>query len=112
MTAEARPPLPDRDEVDATIKRVENQADTIYAWNYARERDQLVTLYNKGVSSQWSSITDLDWSTDVDPEELVRQQDSPTGSLVPPPPSCPAHRSRRGVKRNSPRSASRCSRRR
>ena len=74
MTTEAMPRLPDRDEVDATIKRVENQADTIYAWNYARERDQLVTLYNKGVSSQWSSITDLDWSTDVDPEELVRQE--------------------------------------
>jgi len=82
MTTEGKPLLPDRDEVDATIKRVENQADTIYAWNYAREREQLVTLYNKGVSSQWSSVTDLDWDTDVDPEELVRQQDSPTDGLV------------------------------
>ncbi len=82
MTTETRPELPDRDEVDETIKRVHDQADTIYAWNYARERDQLVTLYNKGVSSQWSSITDLDWETDVDPEELVRQQASPTDGLV------------------------------
>ncbi len=82
MTTETKPPLPDRDEVEATIKRVQNEADTIYAWNYERERDQLVTLYNKGVSSQWSSVTDLDWSTDVDPEELVRQQESPTDSLV------------------------------
>ncbi|MEX1007921.1 MAG: ferritin-like domain-containing protein [Acidimicrobiia bacterium] len=82
MTTEAKPQLPDSDEVDATIKRVENHADTIYAWNYARDREQLVTLYNKGVSSQWSSITDLDWATDVDPEELVRQQESPTDSLV------------------------------
>ena len=82
MTTETKPPLPDGDEVDATIKRVQNEADTIYVWNYERERDQLVTLYNKGVSSQWSSVTDLDWATDVDPEELVRQQDSPTDSLV------------------------------
>ena len=82
MTTEPKPPLPDGDEVDATIKRVQNEADTIYAWNYERERDQLVTLYNKGVSSQWSSVTDLDWATDVDPEELVRQQDSPTDGLV------------------------------
>jgi len=74
--------LPDNDEVDATIKRVHDQADTIYAWNYARERDQLVTLYNKGVSSQWSSVTDLDWATDVDPEALVRQMNSPTERLV------------------------------
>src|SRR6476469_8559338 len=82
MTTDTKPPLPDDDEVDATIKRVQNEADTIYAWNYERERDQLVTLYNKGVSSQWSSVTDLDWATDVDPEELVRQQDSPTDGLV------------------------------
>jgi hypothetical protein len=74
--------LPGHEEVDATIKRVHDQADTIYAWNYARERDQLVTLYNKGVSSQWSSVTDLDWATDVDPEALVTQVQSPTERLV------------------------------
>ena len=82
MTTESVPPLPDRDEVDATIKRVHDQSDTLYAWNYARERDQLVTLYNKGVSSQWSSVTDLDWSTDVDPEALVQQTQSPADNLV------------------------------
>ena len=74
---ETAPPVPGRDVVDGAIKRVRNEADTIYAWNYERERDQLVTLYSKGVTSQWSSVTDLDWSTDVDPEELVRQQQSP-----------------------------------
>jgi hypothetical protein len=74
--------LPDRDEVEAAIKRVHDEADMIYAWNYARERDQLVTLYNKGVSSQWSSVTDLDWDIDVDAEALVRQMDSPTDRLV------------------------------
>ena len=80
--SETMPPLPDRAEVDATIKRVHDDADTIYTWNYERERGQLVTLYNKGVSSQWSGVTDLDWAIDVDPEELVRSQDSPTDRLV------------------------------
>jgi hypothetical protein len=74
--------MPGRAEADAAIKRVQNDADMIYAWNYARERDQLVTLYNKGVSSQWSSVTDLDWDTDVDPEQLVREMQSPTERLV------------------------------
>ena len=32
---------------------------------------QLVTLYNKAMASQWNSVTELDWSTDVDPEGLV-----------------------------------------
>jgi hypothetical protein len=76
------PAAPDRSTMDSAITLIEDHAPTIYAWNYERERDQLVTLYNKGVSSQWSSVTDLDWATDVDPEELVRQQDSPTDGLV------------------------------
>jgi hypothetical protein len=80
MTAPAE--LPDRDEVDATITRVRNAADSILTWNYERERGQLVTLYNKGVTSQWNSATDLDWSIDVDPEALVRQAPSPADAIV------------------------------
>jgi hypothetical protein len=74
--------LPDRQEVDATIKRVRNAADTVLTWNYERERAQLVTLYQKGVTSQWNGETDLDWSIDVDPERLVRNQQNPTDALV------------------------------
>ncbi len=65
------PPLPDQDEVDATIKLVTDNAQRVFLWNYERGRDQLVTLYNKAMSSQWNSVTDLDWATDVDPERLV-----------------------------------------
>ena len=79
---ETAPAVPGRDVVDGAIKHVRNAADTIMSWNYERERDQLVTLYGKGVTSQWNGATDLDWSTDVDPEELVRQQQSPTDTLV------------------------------
>jgi hypothetical protein len=65
------PELPSTAEVDATIKIVNDHAERIFQFRYDRERDQLVTLYNKGMSSQWNSATDLDWSIDVDPEELV-----------------------------------------
>ncbi|HLM29403.1 MAG TPA: ferritin-like domain-containing protein, partial [Acidimicrobiales bacterium] len=65
------PGLPDQAEVDETIKIVRDHADRIFLWNYDRSRDQLVTLYNKAMASQWNSVTELDWSTDVDPTGLV-----------------------------------------
>ena len=40
--------LPDSSEVDATIKLVTDNAQRVFLWNYERDRDQLVTLYNKG----------------------------------------------------------------
>jgi hypothetical protein len=72
--------LPDSVEVDASIKLITDHAQRIFLWNYDRSREQLVTLYNKAMSSQWSSVTDLDWSTDVDPEALVAT--SPQQSLL------------------------------
>ena len=55
-----------------SIKLITDNAQRIFCWNYDRSRDQLVTLYNKAMASQWNSVTELDWSIDVDPEELVR----------------------------------------
>ena len=72
MTATDIPAVPDAAEVDATIKHVVDNAQRVFLWNYDRSRDQLVTLYNKAMSSQWNSVTDLDWATEVDPEELVK----------------------------------------
>jgi hypothetical protein len=72
--------LPGRTEIDESIKLVTDHAQRVFLWNYDRSRDQLVTLYNKAMASQWNSVTDLDWSTDVDPEELVRT--SPQGSMI------------------------------
>ena len=66
------PPLPSRGEMDSTIKHITDNAQRVFCWNYDRSRDQLVTLYNKAMSSQWNSMTELDWATEVDPEELVR----------------------------------------
>src|SRR5207249_8451703 len=80
MTTTDMPSLPSSDEIDATIKHVTDNAQRVFLWNYDRSRDQLVTLYNKAMSSQWNSVTDLDWATEVDPEELVRT--SRQGSMI------------------------------
>jgi hypothetical protein len=64
-------PLPDRSEIDATCKVIDDHCQSIYTWQYERTRPQLVTLYNKATASQWSGVTDLDWSTEVDPGSLV-----------------------------------------
>ena len=69
-----------RYEMDESIKLITDNAPRIFCWNYDRSRDQLVTLYNKAMSSQWNSVTDLDWATDVDPEQVVRE--SPQANVL------------------------------
>jgi hypothetical protein len=68
---EAVPEPPSRVEMDESIRLITDNSPRIMTWNYERDRDQLVTLYNKAMASQWNSVTDLDWKTDVDPEKLV-----------------------------------------
>ncbi len=71
--------LPATSMVDESIRLITDNAQRIMTWDYTRDRDQLVTLYNKAMSSQWNSVTDLDWQIDVDPERLVSEQ--PSGSM-------------------------------
>jgi hypothetical protein len=71
VTATEIPELPSRKEMDSSIKLITDNAQRVFLWDYDRSRDQLVTLYNKAMASQWNSVTDLDWATPVDPEELV-----------------------------------------
>jgi hypothetical protein len=66
---------------DEAFKVIEDNCDRIYTWNYDRSRPQLVTLYNKAAQSQWASVTDLDWSTPVDPDALV-DNDAPNLQLM------------------------------
>jgi hypothetical protein len=77
MAAEATPPVPGRRDVEAAAQVIHDHADRLFLWDYERDRGQLVTLYNKAMGSQWNSVTDLDWATDVDPERLVAEQESP-----------------------------------
>jgi hypothetical protein len=74
MSATQTPTLPPQEEMDASIKLVTDNAQRVFLWNYDREREQLVTLYNKAMASQWSSVTELDWTIEVDPEQLVQTQ--------------------------------------
>ena len=73
----APPEVPDRVTVDETVKVITDHAPRIFSWNYERSRPQLVTLYNKAMGSQWNSVTDLDWATEVDPESMVATQADP-----------------------------------
>lgn len=75
-TAEV-PEMPDAATVAETIRVVTDHAPRVFQWNYDRARPQLVTLYNKAMSSQWNSVTDLDWATPVDPEKMVATQADP-----------------------------------
>jgi hypothetical protein len=59
------------DDSAADIRVVHDHADRLFSWRYERERPQLVSLYNKAAASQWNSVTDLDWATDVDPERVL-----------------------------------------
>jgi hypothetical protein len=71
-------------EMNESIKLITDNADRVFSWKYDRERDQLVTLYNKAMASQWDSVNDLDWATDVDPDHLVHttQKDNVTVVLA------------------------------
>jgi para-aminobenzoate N-oxygenase AurF len=54
-----------------TIHAVAAEMDTIFTWDYERSRPALIKLYEKAKASQWNATTDLDWTTDVDPEKVA-----------------------------------------
>jgi hypothetical protein len=47
--------------------------DTVFDWQYELRKQNLLNLYEKGKTLAWNA-NDLDWSTDVDLERLVRQR--------------------------------------
>jgi hypothetical protein len=53
------------------IHAVTAEIGTIFTWDYERSRVPLIKLYEKAKTSQWNASTDLDWSTDVDPERVA-----------------------------------------
>jgi hypothetical protein len=60
---------------DAAIRAVKDNADAIFTWDYEKgRRPALNKLYEKAKHSQWNGETDLDWSIEVDPMELVAMQ--------------------------------------
>src|SRR3954470_10536920 len=46
--------------------------DATFTWDYTKgARPALDKLYEKAKTSQWNGSIDLDWSTDVDPQQLA-----------------------------------------
>ena len=70
-------------DVDEAIHAVKDNADAIFTWDYEKgARPALNKLYEKAKTSQWNGETDLDWSIDVDPEQVVRRSRTELGEAV------------------------------
>jgi hypothetical protein len=63
--------LDQKPDWDATIRVVKDNSDTIFTWDYERSRLPLSKLYEKAKTAQWNGSVDLDWSIEVDQEQLA-----------------------------------------
>ncbi len=66
-----RNPLPIPDI--GPYERVAASMTTVFDWEYALRRHDLLALYEKGKANAWNA-TDLDWSIDVDLEKIRHEQ--------------------------------------
>jgi hypothetical protein len=65
-----------------TRQAVRTTMDSVFDWEYALRRGDLLALYEKGKAQSWNA-SDLDWTTDVDIERIVRQrQELGMGSML------------------------------
>jgi hypothetical protein len=71
MSAAPLPSSPARtDEIDTIL----TSFDTTYAWNYGSVKEGLRDLYEKAKRDQWNGVSQLDWTTEVDPQgEIIPQ---------------------------------------
>ena len=69
-------PTTDADEV---MHIVQNNADSIFTWDYSLSRPALRKLYEKAKTGQWNGTTDLPWHLDVDVEKTVKQDQEMLG---------------------------------
>jgi len=71
-------PLPRGEAAQA----VRTTMDSIFDWEYALRRSELLALYEKGKAQSWNA-SDLDWSIDVDIERMTRQrQEAGMGGML------------------------------
>ena len=63
---------------------VQNNADTIFTWDYSMQRPALRKLYEKAKGGQWNATTDMPWETDVDIEKTVVQDQEVLGTGLDP----------------------------
>ena len=72
-------PVVDPNEIEHVVK---NNADSIFTWDYSLQRPALRKLYEKAKTGQWNGSTDLDWSTDVDVEKSVKEDQELIGTGI------------------------------
>jgi len=65
------------DEVEHVVR---TNIDSIFTWDYSRQREGIRKIYEKAKVSQWNAETDLDWSTNVDVEKSVVEDYANFGS--------------------------------
>jgi hypothetical protein len=59
-------------DANELIHTVTDGADAIFTWDYEKgARPALNKLYEKAKTSQWNGETDLDWSIEVDPTQVL-----------------------------------------
>ncbi len=61
-------PLPDV----GPFQTISSTTESVFDWQYALERENLLALYEKGKAATWNA-SDLDWSTEVDLEKMFRE---------------------------------------
>ena len=69
----------DHSELDDVLHVIGQHSDVLFTWDYERSRTALVKLYEKAKTSQWNATTQLDWSTEVDVEQLAAQSSAGNG---------------------------------
>ena len=74
-------PTVDPNEIEHVVQ---NNADSIFTWDYSLARPQLRKLYEKAKVGQWNATTDLPWDTDVDIEKVVKSDQEILGSGLDP----------------------------
>jgi len=71
-------PLPRGEAAQA----VRTTLESVFDWEYALRRSELLSLYEKGKAQAWNAA-DLDWSIDVDIERQMRQrQEAGMGGML------------------------------
>jgi len=65
-----------------SIRAVKDNADAIFTWDYEKgSRPALNKLYEKAKVSMWNGETDLDWSIEVDQEQVARDNAALAGGF-------------------------------
>jgi len=71
-------PLPE----SGAFESVKTTMDSVFDWQYALERDDLLNLYEKGKALSWNA-SDLAWDTNVDIEAMSRgRQEAGMGGML------------------------------